>query len=90
MFKGGPTWYRGYYKDELSSAQIDALLKHFGVKHIVVGHTSQERVLGLYDNRIIAIDSSIKLGKSGELLWVEDGKLLRGKFDGSRSELVSD
>jgi hypothetical protein len=90
FFKGGPTWYRGYFKDELSSAQIDALLQHFGVKHIVVGHTSQERVLGLYDNRIIAIDSSIKLGKSGELLWVEDGKLLRGKFDGSRSELVSD
>ncbi|WP_372873397.1 metallophosphoesterase [Shewanella sp.] len=90
FFKGGPTWYRGYFKDELSSEQIDGLLKHFGVNHIVVGHTSQERVLGLFNNRIIAIDSSIKLGKSGELLSVEDGKLLRGKFDGSRSELVSD
>nr|WP_250885608.1 metallophosphoesterase [Shewanella jiangmenensis] len=90
FFKGGPTWYRGYFKGELSESQIDALLKHFGVNHIVVGHTSQERVLGLYNNRIIAIDSSIKNGKSGELLWVEDGKLERGHYDGKREPLVSE
>lgn len=90
FYKGGPTWYRGYFKSELDESQIDALLKHFGVNHIVVGHTSQTRVLGLYDNRIIAIDSSIKLGNAGELLWVEGSTLLRGKYDGSKSPLISD
>ncbi|MGI2259094.1 metallophosphoesterase [Shewanella sp. GXUN23E] len=90
FYKNGPTWYRGYFKDELSDGQIDKLLAHFGVSHIVVGHTSQDRVLGLYDNKIVAIDSSIKNGQSGELLWIEQGKLSRGLYDGGKAELTSD
>lgn len=92
FYKNGPTWYRGYFrgKDKLNEKQIDQLLAHFGVNHIVVGHTSQDRVLGKFGNKVIAIDSSIKKGKSGELLWVEDGKLSRGLYEGGKVTLTSD
>ena len=90
FYKNGPTWYRGYFRDGLSDQEINKLLAHFGVEHIVVGHTSQDKVLGLYNNKIIAIDSSIKKGESGELLWVEDGKLSRGLYEGGKVSLISD
>lgn len=87
FFTNGPTWYRGYFKDELKESDIDSILNHFKVDHIVVGHTSQEQVLGLYHNKIIAIDSSIKNGKSGELLLIDAGKLRRGLYQGEQVSL---
>lgn len=86
FFTNGPTWYRGYFKNELKESDIDNILDYFKVEHIVVGHTSQEQVLGLYHNKIIAIDSSIKEGKSGELLLIKPNKLSRGLYHG---ELVT-
>jgi len=82
FFTNGPTWYRGYFKDALAEPEIDRILNYFKVDHIIVGHTSQERVLGLYHNKIIAIDSSIKDGQSGELLLIDDNKLTRGLYKG--------
>ncbi|MGI2150428.1 metallophosphoesterase [Shewanella baltica] len=87
FFTNGPTWYRGYFKDELKESDIDSILSYFKVEHIVVGHTSQEQVLGLYHNKIIAIDSSIKNGQSGELLLIDAGKLTRGLYQGEQVSL---
>lgn len=87
FFTNGPTWYRGYFKEALHETQINDILAYFGVEHIVVGHTSQERILGLYHNKIIAIDSSIKNGESGELLFVEGDKLSRGLYQGEQVNL---
>ncbi|MDR9765898.1 metallophosphoesterase [Shewanella baltica] len=87
FFTNGPTWYRGYFKDELKESDIDSILSYFKVEHIVVGHTSQEQVLGLYHNKIIAIDSSIKNGQSGELLLIDAGKLSRGLYQGEQVSL---
>ncbi|MCS6151738.1 metallophosphoesterase [Shewanella baltica] len=87
FFTNGPTWYRGYFKDELKESDIDSILNYFKVEHIVVGHTSQEQVLGLYHNKIIAIDSSIKNGQSGELLLIDAGKLTRGLYQGKQVSL---
>lgn len=87
FFTNGPTWYRGYFKDELKESDIDSILNYFKVEHIVVGHTSQEQVLGLYHNKIIAIDSSIKNGQSGELLLIDAGKLTRGLYQGEQVSL---
>jgi len=39
-------------------------------------------------DRIIAIDSSIKNGENGELLFIENGALSRGLLDGSRVPLA--
>lgn len=84
----GPIWYRGYFKDNgANSAEIDLLLNHFDVDHLVVGHTSQKQVETRYQGRVIAIDSSIKKGKYGEILLVEGKAMWRGTLSGKRIPL---
>ncbi|QYJ84360.1 metallophosphoesterase [Shewanella aegiceratis] len=87
FFGNGPTWYRGYFKPDFDTQELANILDYFKVKRIVVGHTSQTRVLGLFDNRVIAIDSSIKKGLSGELLLIEKDQLIRGQYDGNQTPL---
>ena len=84
----GQIWYRGYFKTPGASMQeVDALLQHFDVSHLVVGHTTQEHITGFYDGKVIAIDSGIKRGESGEILLVDDGILLRGLMNGTQETL---
>ncbi len=84
----GPIWYRGYFRDTtLTNVDIDSILHHFDAKHIVVGHTSMEQVEVLFDNRIIAADTSIKLGENGELLIIEDDKFYRAGLNGEKKLL---
>lgn len=87
FFGNGPTWFRGYFKPDYDETELDSILSYFDVKHIVVGHTSQERVLGRYNNKVIAVDSSIKEGVSGELLLMQGNTLTRGLYNGDRTEL---
>ncbi|WP_313343715.1 metallophosphoesterase [Stenotrophomonas sp.] len=86
--KTSPIWFRGYFDGRMDTAQIDALLKQLALKRIVVGHTSMPHVSRFHGDRIIAIDSSIKDGENGELLFIEDGALSRGLLDGSRVPLA--
>ena len=89
----GVIWYRGYFASDLpegskkrdngaTSDEIDLLLKHFDVKHLIVGHTSQKQIETRYQGRVIAIDSSIKNGKYGEVLFIDKGKKWRGSLSG--------
>jgi predicted MPP superfamily phosphohydrolase len=79
-----PIWYRGYFDGSMSSEQIDAQLNLLDAKRIIVGHTSQKEVIQLYDGRIYCVDSSIKNGKYGELLFIEGEKVSRGTLNGER------
>lgn len=89
----GPIWYRGYFKEnDLTSQDIDSLLKQLGVKHIVVGHTSQQQVETRFGGKVIAIDTSIKNAVKGELLIIKQNSsakdtLLRGQMDGKQLTL---
>lgn len=84
----GPIWYRGYFRDDnFTESQLDMVLDYFGVKRIVVGHTSQDKVLSLYNDKVIVVDSSIKLGESGEILFIENDQLFVGDKMGKRREL---
>lgn len=84
-----PIWYRGYFLDDgLDTAAVDALAARLGVRHIVVGHTSREHVEGHHGGTVVAVDSSIKNGENGELLFVEDGVMSRGLLDGQRVPLM--
>lgn len=75
----GPIWYRGYFYDRnLNEAKVDEILNHFDKKHIVVGHSSHESIVSLFDNRIFGIDASIKNGKYGEVLIYDKGDFFRG------------
>ncbi|HEX7991599.1 MAG TPA: metallophosphoesterase [Stenotrophomonas sp.] len=85
--KTSPIWYRGYFNGQLDTPGVQAVLDQLGLKRIVVGHTSMPHVSSFHGDRIIAIDSSIKNGENGELLFIEDGKLSRGLLDGSRVSL---
>lgn len=85
--KTSPIWYRGYFDGRLTTPEVVSLVQRLGVKRIVVGHTSMDEVGSYHDGRVIAIDSSIKRGESGELLFIENGKLSRGTLDGRRLPL---
>jgi len=86
--KTSPIWYRGYFDGRASATDVDALLRQLGVRRIVVGHTSMAHVGSYFDGKVIAIDSSIKRGESGELLWLEGEQASRGLLDGSRAPLL--
>ena len=87
-FENGPLWYRGYADPRgFDEATAQEILTALQADAIVVGHTSMPRIVSILDDRIILIDSSIKFGKSGELLIYEKGDLFRGMMDGSRLQL---
>lgn len=89
----GPIWYRGYFKDEGATAlEIELLLSHFDVKKIVVGHTSQSQIKLKHKGKVVAIDSSLKKGKYGEVLFIdkisrEKDVLYRGTLGGDKIKL---
>lgn len=87
--KTSPIWYRGYFDGRLDTAGVQHVLDQLGLQRIVVGHTSMKHVSSFHGDRVIAIDSSIKNGENGELLFIEDGKLSRGLLDGSRVPLAA-
>lgn len=86
--KRSPIWYRGYLDGQLKPEEVANLVDRLGLARIVVGHTTQRQVGSFHGGRIIAIDSGIRRGESGELLFIEDGRLSRGLMDGSRAPLV--
>ncbi|MGE6333492.1 metallophosphoesterase [Stenotrophomonas sp. NPDC077659] len=83
-----PIWYRGYFDGQLDSDGVQAVLDQLHLKRIVVGHTSMPHVSTFHGGRVIAIDSSIKNGENGELLFIENGRLSRGLLDGTRVPLA--
>lgn len=82
-----PIWYRGYFQDTLEAQEITAILKKTDAERIIVGHTSHDKIINLYDNRIFGVDSNIKRGENGELLLILRDKFYRGTREGERIEL---
>ena len=82
-----PIWYRGYFNGDLSTADVQALVDRLGLARIVVGHTTMDEVASFHEGRIIAIDSGIKRGQSGQLLFIEGERLSRGLLDGRREPI---
>ncbi len=82
--RNSPIWYRGYFREELPANEIEGVLKQYGAKRIIVGHTSQTEVLKKHDGLVYAVDTSIKKGEYGELLLIEKDVFTRCKMDGER------
>lgn len=79
----GPIWYRGYFgEDDIELSQLDDILDYFGSQKIIVGHTSVDMITPLFGGRVLAVDSSIKNGRGGEILIIENGELFRGAING--------
>lgn len=90
----GPAWYRGYFKDDLSQAQVEQGLKAVNANAVVVGHTLQGEVKALYNHKVFAIDvrhpkdylTSFPL-RTSEGLLIKDGQYFRLSEDGSSEAL---
>ena len=80
----GPIWYRGYFYDDLPETHIDSILNKVKTDHIIVGHCSFDSIVKRYNGKIYGVDSSIKRGKSGELLFIDSSGFRRGLLDGSQ------
>lgn len=83
----GPIWYRGYFLDSLKNRSIKSILRSLKAKHVIVGHTSQKKIESLFNRKILAVDSSIKNGKYGEILLIENGEYYRGTMSGEKIKL---
>lgn len=85
--RSSPVWYRGYFNGQLDTPAVKALVERLGLARIVVGHTTIGEVASFHDGKVIAIDSGIKRGQSGQLLFIEGDMLSRGLLDGRREPL---
>ncbi len=87
--ENGPLWYRGYFKkEEMKNLPIDKILKKLDQDRIIVGHTSFNSIRSFYDGKVIGIDCSIKVGKTGQVLLYENKKFLVGELDGTKHSIV--
>jgi hypothetical protein len=92
--KTGPSWYRGYFKDDLSQEDIEKGLDKFAAQAVVVGHTLQWSVKKLYQGKVFAIDvkhpkdySTSLPSKSSEGLLIEFENYYRLFSDGTKELL---
>lgn len=99
--KLGPIWYRGLVKDrdehykKISQSSLDHILRFYGVKRIVIGHTIiDDEVTSDFDGKVIRVDikhphSEKFTGKSQGLL-IQDGNYYKVNDHGERFELFMD
>ena len=92
--KTGISWYRGYFKDDLTQEDVEIGLNKFNANTIVVGHTLQSKVNKQYNGKVIGIDvkhpkdyhKNWPNGKSEGLL-IEGNKYFRVLANGEREEI---
>ncbi|WBL24467.1 metallophosphoesterase [Zunongwangia sp. HGR-M22] len=65
--KKGISWYRGYFKEDLSQKEIERPLEKFNAKAVIVGHTPQFKVKKFYEGKVFAID--VKHAKDYHKNW---------------------
>ncbi|MGI4875605.1 MAG: hypothetical protein ACRYFX_30995 [Janthinobacterium lividum] len=51
-----PDWYRGIALQEASPQHVQQVLRAYGAKTMVIGHTPSEQIHTLYQQQVIAID----------------------------------
>lgn len=86
----GLFWYRGYYKEKISTGIIDSTLQKFGVSHIVTGHTIVADTISLhYNGKIINTDTH-HAGHNSEALLVETNRFYRVNEKGEKKPLLTE
>ena len=75
----GPLWFRGLAQGAATAAvsdTLDQVLKNYGVRHMVIGHTPQPAVLPRFGGRVVVIDVGLSkvYGGPPALLIIEGGK----------------
>jgi hypothetical protein len=96
----GPLWYRGYFPEEAkeagntvaTDAEVSAMLAHFKVRTILIGHTIVPSVTALYGGKVIAVQVYPRIDEAShapvmEALRIENGKFFKARIDGTLEEL---
>lgn len=90
----GIAWYRGYFKEDLTQAEVEEGLNTFDAKSIVVGHTLQSKVNKQYNGKVLGIDvkhpkdySKSLPNKKSEGLLIENNKYYRIFHNGEKEEI---
>lgn len=92
----GPLWYRGLvadYRDwylKLTQSEVNRVLKYFGGKHIVIGHTLVPKISTDYNGKVIRTDishSPFKNSGEAEALLVENNQMYRVNDAGLKKRL---
>ena len=74
----GPFWYRGFietdaYYPRFTGNDLDAVLDHYNVSSVFIGHSNVDTVSTLYDNRVIMMDVPFyNYGFSMQALLIEE------------------
>ena len=89
----GPLWYRGYHYEmenrypKITLGQVDNILEFYEVDRIIVGHTENDSLLSLFDNKIISIDVPVYELNGFQGLMIENDKLFKVSPAGEKIEL---
>ncbi|GAB5399205.1 MAG: hypothetical protein Aureis2KO_07900 [Aureisphaera sp.] len=90
----GPSWYRGYFKDDVTFDQVQKGLDNFNAKDIIVGHTIQKKVNRQFEGKVIAIDVQHPKdyhknwpNRKSEGLLIENETYYRVLSDGQKKEI---
>ena len=79
-------WFRGYFKD-YTNTMVAYILSKFTSDHIVVGHTTKNKVVNLFEGRVIGVDTGLKRGRYGEILLIKNGQFFIGTLNGELTKL---
>ncbi len=86
----GPLWYRGNATEtETGAIEIETVLKHYNVDHIVIGHTpSMNGIKMLYDGRVVVVDTGIASHYGGKKSFLSiNGNTFTANDDGLETVL---
>ena len=91
--KTSPFWYRGYFKGEITTEDVNKTLEKFNSKRIIVGHTIQDKVNKKHNGKIIGIDIKHPQDyykywpkQKSEGLLIENNNLFRLYDNGKKTE----
>jgi len=84
----GPLWYRGYFVDTtFCESKIDSVLEFYCKDHIVVGHTINNGINSLFNNKILGVDIGITNQETQEILLFKNGSFYKSLITGERIKL---
>ncbi len=90
--KYGIFWYRNAAKNQLTAEQVALVLTYANAKRMVVGHTLQNEITGLYNGQVICVDlyheENVRIGLMKTLL-IESGRCYGINSKGETSSIFT-
>lgn len=86
--KGGPLWCRAIAKNDVSAAELDAILKFYHAKTIIFGHTKVDNITADQGGKVINLDVRHEKGEQyQQALLVESGSFYSVNTSGRKTKI---